>query len=73
MLPDLENGSIVYATDNVSPFDFGTTAAHSCNLGFVLVGAAVRSCGGNGTSVTGEWDLGAPFCQCEFFSIIVHT
>ena len=62
-LSDLTNGFIVYASDITSLYDFGTTATHSCNKGYSLVGDEIRTCGGDGTSTTGEWDLSEPSCE----------
>ena len=46
--PDLDalpNGAISYSPDNGGPFrDIGTTATHSCDEGFFLVGADTRVC-----------------------------
>ena len=54
MLPDLENGDIVY------PFDtyYQSVAYHSCNEGYELNGAALRVCEENG-----EWSSSTPICQ----------
>ena len=60
---DLTNGAIVYASDTTAPYDFGTTATHSCNSGYSLVGVEVRTCGGDGSSVTGGWDSSEPTCE----------
>ena len=60
---DLTNGAIVYASDTTAPYDFGTTATHSCNSEYSLVGVEVRTCGSDGSSITGEWDLSEPSCE----------
>ena len=60
---DLTNGVIVYASDTTAPYDFGTTATHSCNSGYCLVGVEVRTCGGDGSSVTSGWDSIDPTCE----------
>ena len=60
---DLTNGAMVYASDTTAPYDFGTTATHSCNSGYSLVGVEVRTCGGDGSSVTGGWDSREPTCE----------
>ena len=62
-LPDLTNGTIVYASDMTAPYDLGTTATHSCASGLVLVGDEIRTCGGDGSSVTGVWELNEPACE----------
>ena len=62
-LPELTNGTIVYASDMTAPYDFGTTATHSCVSGFNLAGDEVRTCDGDGSSITGEWDLNEPDCE----------
>ena len=63
VLTDLLNGNIVYASDTTDPFDFGTTATHSCNMGFSLVGGPVRTCDGDGSSINGVFDGTAPTCE----------
>ena len=62
-LADLLDGFILYATDTTAPYDFRTTATHRCNLGFSLVGASRRTCGGDGSTIIGEWDLSEPSCE----------
>ena len=57
------NGAIEYASDTTAPYDFGTTATHSCNSAYSLVGVEIRTCGGNGSSITGEWDMIEPSCE----------
>ena len=69
-LVNLTNGAILYASDTTAPYDFETTATHSCNPGYFLVGEKTRSCGGNGSSTTGEWDLSEPSCGEECKSAI---
>lgn len=64
-MANLENGIIQYEADTEEPFEFGTNATHSCDVGFILLGANVRTCGGDGSSVNGEWNLFAPMCQCK--------
>ena len=61
-LTDPTKGGIVYASDTSAPYDFGTTATYSCNLGYSLVGDEVRTCGGDGSSM-GAWDLSEPSCE----------
>ena len=62
-LTDPMNGGIVYAPDTSADYDFGTTATYSCNSGYSLVGDEVRTCGGDGSSTMGVWDLSEPFCE----------
>ena len=62
-LADVMNGDIVYASDMTAPYDLGTTATHSCNSGYSLVGVKKRTCGGDGSSITGEWDRIEPTCK----------
>ena len=64
-LAELTNGAIVYASDTTAPYVFGTTATHSCNSGYSLVGYEIRTCGGNGSSISGEWELSEPSCESE--------
>ena len=57
------NGDITYSPDSMSPFDYGTTATHSCNEGFFVNGNQVRICSGDGLSTFGSWDASAPLCS----------
>ena len=66
-LVKLMNGDIVYASDTTAPYDFGTTATHSCNSGYSLVGDEVRTCGGDGSSLTDEWDMIEPACERKLY------
>ena len=58
-LPPLPNGMIIYSvggsTDNRL---VGSTATHSCDSGYRLVGVSVRTCGSEST-----WSGSAPACQ----------
>ena len=60
--PDLEplvNGAISYDPDLTPPFrDIGTVATHTCDGGFVLVGAGIRECQDGGT-----WSESPPTCE----------
>ena len=67
MLTDLTDGTIVYASDTSDPYDFGTTATHSCNMGFSLVGVPLRTCGGDGSSINGVFNGVAPTCERKLF------
>ena len=50
--------------DMTPDHDHGTTATYSCNEGFGLSGGdVVRTCGGDGRIVTGEWSGSAPSCE----------
>ena len=59
------NGGVVYASDTSAPYDFGTTATFSCNSEYALIGDEVRTCGGDGSSTMGVWDLDFPSCECK--------
>ena len=59
------SGSFSGDTDGIMPHDFGITATHICNTGFVLTGGdAVRTCG-DGLGVMGEWSGEELACQCK--------
>ena len=49
----LLNGQITYSSENIS---FNTVATLMCDSGFTLSGSENRICGGNGTSIIGEWN-----------------
>ena len=69
-LADILDGTIAYSTDMTIPYDFGTTATYFCDSGFSLVGNNIRTCGGDGSSVNGVWDLSEPSCQCKFSKMV---
>ena len=58
-LPPLENGVIVYSSDE-SPRPVGTVATHRCNSGFMLVGVVNRTC-----EESGRFSGTAPTCEGE--------
>ena len=67
MCPDLAdpvNGDIMFSLDNTAPYAFATTATYQCDVGFGRTGGnEVRTCGGDGSSTTGEWSGTAPTCE----------
>lgn len=70
-LTDPMDGQINYSTDSVTPFEFGTVAAYSCNLGYELDGNPTRTCGGDGTSPNGTWSGSAPACLGQYH-VLLH-
>ena len=76
MCPDITdpaNGQIVFASDNVAPFDLATTATYSCVSGYGLMGGdTVRTCMENGGSVIGMWSGMAPSCGGKFLYIDIY-
>ena len=58
----LEDGSVTYSVGEGDPLVFGTSATYSCDIGYSLMGEEIRTCGGNGSSVTGEWNGTEPTC-----------
>ncbi len=56
----LTNGMIFYSNETLDDRPVGTTATHSCNNGYRLVGVSVRTCG-----TDGEWSGSAPVCQSK--------
>ena len=64
-IPDPENGDILFAEETTSPFKLDTTATYTCNLGYSLVGEAMRTCEGDGTQERGMWSSLAPECVGE--------
>ena len=56
-LSPLTNGVISYSPDTSSPYDIGTMATYSCNVGFFLEGDMARACNNVGT-----WDGTNPSC-----------
>ena len=62
----LRNGSISFSPDMESPYIFGTEAAHACNHGFSLVGAATRTCTNENGNI-GVWSGDPSTCEREFY------
>ena len=44
---------------------FNAVATYICHAGFTLVGNNTRTCGGDGNSITGEFDGEAATCEGE--------
>ncbi len=65
-LGPINNGVMTYNPSTTSPFDFGTTAAYTCNEGFFLEGERILTCVGDGLSVNGVWSDPAPVCAGTF-------
>ena len=67
MCPDLPNplnGRIDFSIDETALFDYNTTAAYVCDIGYGLTDeGAVRRCSGDETSTTGIWSGEAPTCE----------
>ncbi len=62
------NGSVMF-NGVINPngsWVFGAEAVYSCNAGFSLVGSSMRTCTGDGSSATGNFDDIAPTCEREF-------
>ena len=59
------NGQIAYSPDTIAPHNFGTVATFTCNTGFRLSGDMMRTCGGDGSSQSGEWSGSSPVCVGE--------
>ena len=64
-LGSITNGQVTYSPDTTPPYDFGTVATFSCNTGFSLSVDVVRTCGGDGSSQSGEWSGSSPVCVGE--------
>ena len=71
-LGPLDDGSVTYSVAEGDPLVFGTRATYSCDMGYSLMGEEIRTCGGNGSSVVGEWNGTEPTClgnnelRCQF-------
>ncbi len=64
--PMFTNGQIVFTSNAISPFDFGTIATYICDLGFSLNGNGTRTCTGDDSSPIGMWTGDNPTCICEY-------
>ncbi len=60
------NGVVAYSSGSTAPYDYGTVATYTCNTGYFLSGIATRTCGGDGSSVTGAFSGVDPFCTRTF-------
>ena len=66
-LPDPIHGNIIFTTDNLAPFELGTSAQYKCYPGYVLVGETeVRICSADLDLDIGLWTGLAPTCECEY-------
>ena len=71
-LSSISNGVITYNPDTSSPYDFGTTATHTCNTGFFLEGAQLRTCEEDGSLTTsGRWSATTPACSGNDYKVIL--
>ena len=62
-LPAPTNGGIEYTGDMVSPYDYGTSAIISCDIGYGASDLTPRVCGGDDSSTIGVWDGMAATCH----------
>ncbi len=56
---------IVYYSDTIEPYDYGTTAVYECDTGYVITsGDSERACTGHGDgrSPVGEWNGTVAVC-----------
>ncbi len=67
LLPDPDNGRIIYSTGTTSPYEFGTVAIYMCDTGFGIdSGDVLRTCRGDRLSPMGIWTGIAPRCERTF-------
>ena len=72
-LSSISSGVIAYIPDTTPPFDLGTVAVYLCNEGFNLTGNNLRTCSGDGSSVSGVWGGSAPVCAGRYTQVIVTS
>ena len=66
------NGTINYPSGTTAPYDYETTATYQCNNGHVFTsGDSVRTCTGDGSTPSGQWDGAAPRCPRMLYSCII--
>ena len=66
VLPQPDNGQIVYSMISLPAFGLGTTATYSCNIGYGLSGTQMtRTCQSDALSLSGEWSGQALTCIGE--------
>ena len=61
---DITASGFFAGTDDTALYDYGTTARHSCDDGFVLTAGDVERTCGDGDGVNGEWSGIASVCEC---------
>ncbi len=68
-LMDPMDGLVSYdgaTVDGSGNYAFNVLATYRCNTGFVLVGSNTRTCTGDGSSITGDFNGLAPTCEGEW-------
>ncbi len=68
-LNTISNGMVAYSPDSL---DFGTTATYTCLEGYFLEGTSTRTCIGDGSGISGNWNGVAPVCSGESSAIVIH-
>ncbi len=69
---DIANETIDYSSLGIHTTDrynYGTTATYQCNSGHVMltIGDNERTCTGDGSSPSGQWNGTAPQCGRTFY------
>ena len=71
-LINVMNGTINYLSGTTAPYDYGTTATYQCNYGHMLTtGDSERTCTGDSSTPSGQWDGAAPQCPRTFYYCII--
>ncbi len=71
-LPDFINGTIDYSSGTAALYVYGITATYQCNHGHRLAsGDSVRTCTGDGSTPSGQWNGAAPQCPRMFILYLV--
>ena len=68
ILPSSTNWTINYPSGTTAPYDYGTRATYQCNYGHRLASgdSEERTCTGDGSTPSGQWDGTAPQCPRRF-------
>ena len=61
--PALELPTNMASIDCSNGVDYGTECIFTCEVGYGLVGSAVLTCQGDGSSINGDYDVSAPSCE----------
>ncbi len=64
------NGSVTYnisTADGNGNYAFDVVATYNCDTGFSLVDHSLRTCTGDGSSITGAFDGLVPICEGRLF------
>ncbi len=67
------NGTIVYSSNMIEPYDHETTATYECGTGYEITsGDKKRNCTGDGTTRSGDWNGSPAMCSRKLRILLRH-